>query len=45
MTIELMMVVPKQFYNQEIIIAPTTPVNNNVNKGLSDLLNFRVIIK
>ena len=29
----------------EIIIAPTTPVNNKVNSGLSDELNFRVIIK
>ena len=25
-----------------MIIAPTTPVNNKVNKGLSDVLNLRV---
>ena len=29
---------------KDIIIAPTTPVNKSVNKGLSDLLNLRVII-
>ena len=26
-------------------MAPTTPVNNRVNKGLSEVLNLRVIIK
>ena len=29
----------------ETITAPTKPVIKSVNKGLSDLLNFRVIIK
>ncbi len=29
----------------ETIIAPTTPVNNKVNKGLSEVLNLRVMIK
>ena len=27
------------------IIAPTTPVNNKVNKGLSELCSFRVITR
>ena len=30
---------------KETIMAPTTPVNNRVNKGLSEVLNLRVIIK
>ena len=30
---------------KEEIMAPTTPVNSKVNNGLSDELNFRVIIK
>ena len=29
----------------DIIMAPTTPVNNKVNNGLSEVLNLRVIIK
>ena len=29
----------------ETATKPTTPVNNKVNKGLSEVLNFRVIIK
>ena len=29
----------------ETIMAPTTPVNNRVNKGLSEVLNLRVIIR
>jgi len=28
-----------------IMIVPTTPDNNNVKRGLSDVLNFLVIIK
>ena len=30
---------------KEETIAPTTPVSNKVNKGLSELCNLRVIIK
>ena len=30
---------------QEIIIVPTIPVSKSVNKGLSEVLNLRVIIK
>ena len=29
----------------ETAINPTNPVNNKVNKGLSEVLNLRVIIK
>ena len=29
----------------ETATSPTTPVNNKVNKGLSEVLNLRVIIK
>ena len=31
--------------NNEAIMVPTTPVNNQVNNGLSELLSLRVIIK
>ena len=30
---------------RDAITAPTTPVNNKVNKGLSELCNLRVIIR
>ena len=30
---------------KEATTAPTTPVNNKVNKGLSELCNLRVIIR
>ena len=29
----------------DMIMTPTTPVNNKVNKGLSDVLSLRVIIR
>ena len=31
--------------NPETAINPTNPVSNKVNKGLSEVLNLRVIIK
>ena len=31
--------------NKEETDAPTTPVNNKVNKGLSEVCSLRVIIK
>ena len=31
--------------NPETAINPTNPVNSKVNKGLSEVLNLRVIIK